>query len=110
MIQSANLTLRFLLELSALAAIGGWAYRTGGTILSKLVRAGAAAAVAAVVWAAFVAPDASVPVPGAVRFILQVLIFGAATAALFRLRRPVLASVFGAIVVVNAALMAVWGQ
>jgi hypothetical protein len=42
--------------------------------------------------------------------VLQVLVFGAATTALVRLRRPVLASIFGASVLVNAALMAAWGQ
>lgn len=110
MINSANLGLRFILELCALATLGYWAYRTGGTMRARLARAGGAVLGTAVVWAAFIAPDASIPVPGPVRAVLQVLVFGAATAALVRLRRPVLASTFGASVLVNAVLMAVWGQ
>ena len=110
MIHSANLGLRFILELCALAALGWWAYRTGGTTLARLARAGGAVLGTAVVWPAFIAPDASIPAPGPVRAVLQVLVFGAATAALVRLRRPVLASIFGASVLVNAALMAAWGQ
>jgi hypothetical protein len=34
MIHPANPGLRFVLELCALAALGGWAYRTGGTTLA----------------------------------------------------------------------------
>lgn len=110
MIYSANLGLRFILELCALGALGYWGYRTGGTTLAKLARAAGAVIATAVVWAAFVAPDASVPAPGPVRALLQVLVFGAAAVALFSLRRTMVASVFGAIVLLNAALMAVWGQ
>jgi Protein of unknown function (DUF2568) len=110
MIYSANLGLRFILELCALGALGCWGYRTGGTRLAKFARAAGAVIATAVVWAAFVAPNASVPAPGPVRVLLQVLIFTAAATALFSLRRPMVASVFGASVIVYAALMAAWGQ
>jgi hypothetical protein len=110
MLHSANLGLRFILELCALAALGYWGYRTGGTTLTKIALATGAVIVTAVVWGAFVAPNASVSVPGPVHLLLQVLVFGAAAGALFSLHRPSLASVFAAIVLANAALMAAWGQ
>jgi hypothetical protein len=110
MIHSANLGLRFILELAALAALGYWGYRTGGTTVAKIGLAAGAVLATAVVWATFVAPNASVSVPGPVHILLQVLVFGAAAAALFTLHRPTLASAFSATVLVNAALMAAWGQ
>ena len=110
MIHSANLGLRFILELCALAALGYWGYRTGGTTIAKVGLATGAVVMTAVVWATFVAPNASVSVAGPVHVLLQVAIFGAAAAALFTLHRPTLASVFAGTVLVNAALMAAWGQ
>jgi hypothetical protein len=110
MIHSANLGLRFILELCALAALGYWGYRTGGTTLAKLGLAAGAVIGTAVIWGTFVAPNASVAVPGPVHVLLQVLVFGAAAAALYTLHRPTMASVFAVTVVANAALMAPWGQ
>jgi hypothetical protein len=62
--------------------------------------------VAAVVWGAFVAPDASVDAPGAVRLVLQAGVFGAAAAGLLALGRTGLAGGFAVAVPANAALMA----
>ena len=110
MIQSANLGLRFLLELGALAALGCWVYRTGGTTLTKISLAAGAVIATMIVWATLVAPNASVHVPGSVHVLLQVLVFGTAAAALYALHRPTMASLFATTVLANAALMAVWGQ
>ena len=110
MIHSANLGLRFILELCALAALGYWGWRTGGTTLTKLGLAAGIVIATAVVWGTFVAPNASVSVPSPVHVLLQVLVFGTAAAALYTLHRPTMASLFAAVVVVNAALMAAWGQ
>src|ERR687884_717321 len=108
MIHSANLGLRFILELCALAALGYWGYRTGGTTVAKIALAAGAVLATAVLWATFVAPNAGISVPGPVHILLQMLAFGAAAAALFTLHRPTLASAFAATVLVNAALMAAW--
>lgn len=110
MIHSANLGLRFILELCALAALGYWGWHTGGTTLSKIGLATGAVIAIAVIWGAFVAPNASVSVPGPVHVLLQVLVFGTAAGALYTVHRPTMASVFAATVVANAALMAAWGQ
>lgn len=110
MLHSANLGLRFILELCTLAALGYWGYRTGGTTLTKIALATGAVIVTAVVWGAFVAPNASVSVPGPVHLLLQVLVFGTAAAALASLHRPTMAVVYAATVIGNAALMLVWGQ
>jgi|SRR5579884_2448708 len=110
MIHSANLGLRFILELCALAALGCWGWRTGGTTLTKLGLAAGAVIATAVVWGTFVAPNASVTVPSPLHVLLEVLVFGTAAAALYTLHRPTMASAFAIAVVANAALMAAWGQ
>jgi len=110
MIQSANLGLRFILELCALAALGYWGYRTGGGTLTKVGLAAGAVIATAVVWATFVAPNASVPIPDTAHLLLQVLVFGAAAAALYTLGQPTIATAFAATVLVNAALMTAWEQ
>jgi hypothetical protein len=110
MIHSANVGLRFLLELCALATLGYWGYRTGTSVPGKLALAVGAVIAAAAMWGLFVAPNATIPVPGPVHVLLQVAVFGAAVAALISLRHPIAASAFGVTVLANAALMAAWGQ
>jgi Protein of unknown function (DUF2568) len=107
---ATNLTLRFLLELGALGALGWWGARVGATVPAKLALATALPLAAAFVWGAFVAPNASVGVPGAIRLALQVGVFAAAALALIAVGRESLATGFAAVVVANVALMAALGQ
>ena len=57
--RAANLGLRFLLELGALAAVGYWGWETGDGLLGWVLAIGAIAAVIAV-WALFVSPKHTV--------------------------------------------------
>ena len=84
-LHSANLGLRFLLELAALAGLALWAAGfASGPI--RFVLAAAAVLVAGVLWTVFAVPDdpsrsgtAPVPVPGAVRLLLEfAILFGGA--------------------------------
>jgi hypothetical protein len=109
-IKSANLALRFILELCALGALGYWGYRTGSGLLLKIVLTVGAPLLAAVVWGAFIAPKASVPVPIWLWLVLQALIFGLATAGLVATGHQTLAVAFVLAVLINGALMYVWGQ
>jgi Protein of unknown function (DUF2568) len=109
-IKSANLALRFILELCALGALGYWGYRTGSGLLLKIVLTVGAPLLAAVVWGAFIAPKASVPVPIWLWLVLQALIFGLATAGLIATGHQALAVAFVLAVLINGALMYVWGQ
>jgi len=110
LIKGANLALRFLLELCALGALGYWGFKTGHTTIAKIALGVGAPLVAAVVWAVFVSPQASVQLPGVVVLVLQVLVFGSAAAALVATDHRTLALVFVVTVVINALLMYVWGQ
>ena len=66
-IQGSNLALRFLLELCALVALGYWGFHTDRGMGLKLVLGIGAPLLAAVIWGTFVAPKASVQLPGALR-------------------------------------------
>jgi hypothetical protein len=109
-IKTANLALRFVLELCALAGLGVWGFWAGNGMLAKLALGLGAPLLAAVVWGLFVAPKATVPVPVPVHLLLQVVIFGLAAAGLGAAGHPQLAGVFGVVVVLNMALLYVWRQ
>jgi hypothetical protein len=110
LIRGANLALRFLLELCALGALGYWGFKTGSATLAKIGLGIGAPLVAAVVWAIFVSPQASVQLPGILVLVLQVLVFGGAAVGLVVTGHRSLALVFGALVIINAVLMYIWRQ
>ena len=107
-IKYANLALRFLLELCALAAIGLWGFQIGQGTLMKFGLGIGAPLLAAVVWGAFVSPRAAVPVPLAVWLLLQALIFGLAIAGLIATGHQTLAWIFVLAVVINSILLYLW--
>ena len=80
--KSTNLGVRFLLELCALVALGYWGFQTQSGLLLKIALGIGAPLIAAVVWAIFVSPNASVLVSTPVWLLLQLVIFGAAVAGL----------------------------
>jgi quinol-cytochrome oxidoreductase complex cytochrome b subunit len=109
-IKSANLALRFLLELCALAALGYWGFQTGRGLFMKIGLGIGAPLLAALVWGTFVAPHAAVPVSAPLRLVLELVVFGSAAAALYAAGRPALAGSFALTVVINRVLMHLWGQ
>jgi hypothetical protein len=86
-----NLTLRFLLELAALAAMAVWGWRQGDGAVRFLLALSMPIA-AAVVWGIFAVPHdpsrsgaAPIPTPGPLRLVLELAIFGLATWLLYDL-------------------------
>jgi hypothetical protein len=110
LLRSANLVLRFLLELCALAALGYWGASAKPQLAGRILLAIAVPLVAVVVWALIVAPRAPVQVPAAIRFGVELLVFAAAIAALLARQRLVLGVVFVVLYIINRSLMAVWHQ
>ena len=100
---NGNLVLRFLLELSALAAVGWSGWRAGDGALRPLLAAGAVALVA-VVWAVFVSPQASIDVAGPARLAIELGVWTAAGAALAATGNQRLAVAFVAVAVASGAL------
>jgi len=101
--KSLALTVRFLLELAALAAVSWWGFE-----VSWLLGLGAPLLVA-LVWGAFISPKAAVKVPKAVWVGLQVLVFGAAALALAAVAPAWFAPAFVAVVVLDSAALALPG-
>lgn len=109
-LKSANLAGRFFLELGALVALGYWGFHAAVQPLAKIGLGLGTPLLAAVIWAVFVAPKASVAVPTSAWLAPQLLIFGGAAAGLAAAGHVRIAGVFGALVVLNGLLLYAWGQ
>ena len=100
-----SLTLQFLLELGALAALAYWGYSTGGGEATHVVLAVAAPAVAATAWGLFGAPKAPFHLTGSLRLLLQATFFGSAAIALDAAGRRWPALIFALVVAANVAIL-----
>ena len=109
-IRSANLALRFLLELCALAATAYWGATGDGGRGRRILLAVAVPLLVGVVWMLFVAPGATIQTGPVLRFSVELAVFAAAASALLQRGHMVLAAVLGLCYAVNRALMAVWDQ
>ena len=109
MLTAANLTLKFLLEVAALAAFAYWGAGTGAMPVS-LFLAIATPAAAAVLWGVFAAPksDRRLPLQPRIRF--ELTIFTAAVLALLSAGVPGLAVAMSALVILNAVLLTWFDQ
>lgn len=99
-----HLLLRFLLELSALFALGFWGWTQQSGVL-RLVWTIGFPLVFAILWGTFRVPDdpgkAPVAVPGIVRLLLELVFFGAAVWSLNAAGQGNWGLVFGIIVLIH---------
>lgn len=98
-----TLAVRFLLEIGALVAIGDWRFGQHDGAWQFLLGLGLPL-VSAAAWAILAVPgdrsrsgDAPVPVPGAVRLLLELSLFGLAAWALHDAGRPALALILAGV-------------
>jgi Protein of unknown function (DUF2568) len=108
-IKSANLALKFLLELGALAALAV-GFAGIGSAPTNVVLAVGAPVVAAIVWGIYAAPKSSRRLPTAPRMAVELAVFAAAGAALVAAGAYVWAAVLACLVLVNASLLVWWKQ
>jgi hypothetical protein len=108
--RTANLALRFLLELLALTAIGYWGATVAAGTVARAALVIALPLATAVFWGIFVAPRAQVVLPTTARMALGLLVFGCAAAALADRQHGKLALVFAVTSILNVALMLAWQQ
>ena len=97
------LTVAFLAELAALAALAVWGWSTGASTGSKLLLAIGAPAAAAVLWGVFAAPRAPVRVP-ALTVLVKLVVFGAGVLALLATGHPWWAAVLAAAALLSSLL------
>ena len=110
LVKSANLALRFLLELCVLAATTYWGATGDWDRNRRVLLAVAAPVTVVVVWMLFVAPGATIHTPPVLRFLVELAVFAAAAWALLRRGHLVLAALLGLCYAVNRILMEVWDQ
>lgn len=80
--RGANLALRFLLELAAVAIVAYWGWSAGPGAWGWAVAVAAPLALVAV-WVLFVSPKATIDLPRPARFALELGVWSAAAAALW---------------------------
>jgi hypothetical protein len=86
---------RFACEIAAVVAVVWWGWPVAGII---------AGAVVILLWGAWVAPKSRRRLPDPARIVLELVIFGAATAAFVSVGQTVVAIVFAVAAVVSAGL------
>ncbi len=101
------LTVRFVVELAALAAftVWGWSLVTGP---QRLLTGALALVVAASVWGIFIAPKSSQRLEDPARLATEVAFFLLAGAALWALSVPLWGIGFAAVAIVDAAVVRRW--
>ena len=104
MLKASNLALRFLLELTALGALGYWGVQRGGSTVVNVTLAILLPLAMIVVWFFFVAPKARFGGARATRLALGLVVFFVAAAAIANTGHTTLGWAFGAIALVNTAL------
>jgi len=109
MLQVINLSVHFLLELCALAAVVYWGFKTGNNGWEKFLLGTGISVLLAAIWGIFRVPNdpgpATIAVPGWVRIIIELGIFTFAAWAIWNTGLISLAWVFGIAIVVNYILM-----
>jgi len=105
-----NLSIRFLLELFVLIAVGYWGFKTGTGWFFKVLLGIGLPALVAVIWGTFAAPKAAHRLHGLRLLGLEAAVFGSGVAALVATKNYSLAWAFAIIVILNRVLMFIWRQ
>jgi hypothetical protein len=104
------LTVRFLLELAAFAAVAVWGWQVVDPQAAKLVLSIAAPAVLIVVWGLFVAPKARFPVADPWWLAIEVVVFAVAALALIAIDDTIGAVVLAVVYVLDVAALFALGE
>jgi hypothetical protein len=107
--RAANLALRFVLELAALAGLADWGLHTGSG-LARIVLAIAVVVAAAVVWGMWCAPKSTRRLPQPGRTVVEAAVFCAGAAGFAAAGHVTVAVVFVVLAAVNWVLLFAWGQ
>jgi hypothetical protein len=95
-VRTANLGLRFLLELGMLVGIGWWGGHVVGWWAAVLLPL-----VSAAFWGSFLSPKARWTIPSAARLVLELVLFGLAAAGYYGAGQPSIAVGYAVAVAVS---------
>ena len=107
--KTANLAIKFGLELAALAAFAYWGTTIHGTALSLLAAIAVLLAVAGL-WGTFAAPRAGRRLPKTARIPFELAVFALAAAALAATNAADLAVAFASVAALNTILLTAYRQ
>ena len=107
--RAANLLLKFLLELAAVAAFAYWGASTASGAFA-VVLAIAAPWAMIVLWGTFAAPNSARRLPAATRVPFELTVFALAALALLGAGSSALALTFALLALGNATLLTLFGQ
>jgi hypothetical protein len=108
--RAINLGVRFLLELTALAALAYWGWHVGPNTAARLALAVAAPLAAAVYWGLLISPKARWRAGDPARAVLELGLWVPAVLALAVVGHPLAATVFATATAANVALLFAWRQ
>jgi hypothetical protein len=108
-LKGANLALKFVLELVAIAGFAIWGASVDGTALAVLLAIGTPV-LAAVLWGAFAAPRAKRRLPARTRIPFELCVFALAAFALALSGNAGVATAFAVAVAANASLLTAFEQ
>jgi quinol-cytochrome oxidoreductase complex cytochrome b subunit len=109
LIKTLNLMLRFSLELFALGSLAYWGAQTGKGSMRVLLAIGAPLIIA-VVWGVFGSPRSYVQLSTPMHILLELLVFGLPSVALYTSGKHSLATIYITVAIINRILMYIWKQ
>ena len=109
-LKAANLTVRFLLELCALAAVAYWGSRVSDSTVVNVIVAIAAPLAVATFWGLLLAPSSQRRLEPPLRTLAELLVLALAAAALLAVDEGVLAVILAIVAVLNGLLLHLWRQ
>jgi hypothetical protein len=109
-LRTANLAVKFLLELAALAALAVTGLSLDAPLLVRVAVAVLAPLAAAAVWGRWCAPRAHARLPIAPRIVVELAVLLGSAAGLALVGDVALAALLAGLVVVNLGLLSVFGD
>ncbi len=110
LLKSANVGIRFLLELCILFIFGFWGFKSGNNTLAKFLLGLGSPVLFAIVWGTFLAPKSPARLHEPWLFLLELILFALACWALYNTGEVGLTVAFGGIYILNKILMLFWRQ
>jgi hypothetical protein len=109
-LKGLNLLVRFLLELCMYVAVGYWGFKFNSGWVLKIIFGIGLPVLMAVLWGMFLAPRATRPMSGISRELLEWILMGSGSAALFASGKPTLGWMYTITLIVNKVLLVLWKQ